>query len=273
MKNLITRTITGIVFVTLIIGSILFSHESFAIVFGIITILGLYEFYHLCETDGIKPMKYYGIFVGTTLFVLISLFSMNLIDKKLLLIIFPLIFLVFIFELYKKSEKPFTNISYTIFGIFYIALPLSLLNFIAKPNFNLGEYQYAVLLGFFLLIWIYDTGAYVFGSLLGRHKLFERVSPKKSWEGSIGGSLACIALAYALSIFYPEIKMVDWIVVSIIIIIFGTFGDLVESLFKRSINCKDSGTIFPGHGGVLDRFDAVLLAAPFVFSYLELIKL
>ena len=212
---------------TLIIGSILFSHESFAIVFGIITILGLYEFYHLCETDGIKPMKYYGIFVGTALFALTSLFSMNLIDKKLLLIVFPLIFLVFIFELYKKSEKPFTNISYTIFGIFYIALPLSLLNFIAKPNFNLGEYQYAVLLGFFLLIWIYDTGAYVFGSLLGRHKLFERVSPKKTIEGAISGLIFGIGAGLFFA-YIPLIKINNGPAIA--------FRTLPGLIFKRTCN-------------------------------------
>ena len=169
--------------------------------------------------------------------------------------------------LYKKSEHPFTNIAYTMLGVFYVSIPFSL--FCASGFVN-GTYSYHIPLGFLLIIWSSDSGAYVIGSLIGRTKLFERISPKKTWEGTIGGGLLSLTLAYVLSNYFIELSRFDWMMISIIIVITGNLGDLAESMFKRSINVKDSGTILPGHGGILDRFDAVFISAPFVFTYIML---
>lgn len=268
MNNFFSRTITGILFVILIVGSILLSQYLFASLFLVITILGILEFNNLVEKDNIKPQKIIGIIVGSALFVSSALFALNLIDGSILLLNIPLFFVIFIIELFRKTEKPFTNIAYTLLGIIYVALPFSLLNFFFTPGSTTGdEYHPAILLGFFLLIWMNDTTAYLIGIWLGKHRFFERISPKKSWEGFIGGTIFTLILAYILSIYFDEFNLLQWLIITIIVVVFGVLGDLVESIFKRSINCKDSGTIFPGHGGILDRFDSVLLATPFVFTY------
>jgi phosphatidate cytidylyltransferase len=138
------------------------------------------------------------------------------------------------------------------------------------PLLHSGPQHYGIVLGFFLLIWLNDTGAYFIGSLIGKHKLFERISPGKTWEGSAGGTLFALLTAWGLSYIFPQIDRTHWLILAIITVVTGTLGDLVESMLKRSLGIKDSGNILPGHGGMLDRFDAVLLSAPFVFVYLAL---
>jgi phosphatidate cytidylyltransferase len=130
-----------------------------------------------------------------------------------------------------------------------------------------------ILVGFFIILWIYDSGAYVFGVSFGKHRLFERISPKKSWEGFIGGSIVAISAANVISVFFTELRLFDWLIISAIIIVFGTFGDLVESLLKRELNIKDSGNILPGHGGILDRFDGIFLSVPIIFAYLQIVRI
>ena len=188
------------------------------------------------------------------------------------MIFIPLIIFVFINELYRNNKKPFSNIAYTLLGIVYIAFPLSLFNFFVFRGSPIVYYTPNILLGFFILLWAYDTGAYLFGVSLGKHRLFPRISPKKSWEGFLGGAITSLIISYFISTYFSELQFQHWIVISFIIIVMGTFGDLVESLFKRSINLKDSGKIFPGHGGILDRIDSILLSAPIVFTYLQLIN-
>jgi phosphatidate cytidylyltransferase len=172
--------------------------------------------------------------------------------------------------LYKRSATPFQNIAYTYLGIIYLAIPFSLL--ILMINFgkgNFGVFTFPVF--YFFMIWANDTFAYLVGSAIGKHRLFERISPKKSWEGAIGGLFFTFVLAFILSQFYSFLSVPQWLELAAIIVVFGNFGDLAESMFKRSIDCKDSGKFFPGHGGILDRFDSVLLSAPFVFIYLQII--
>jgi phosphatidate cytidylyltransferase len=152
-------------------------------------------------------------------------------------------------------------------GIIYIALPFSLLVPIAFLN---GTYQGKLILGLFILMWTIDTGAYIFGKLFGKHKLFERVSPKKTWEGFIGGALVSIGGAFVMCHFIGILAIQHWITIALLMIIFGTLGDLIESMFKRSVGMKDSGKILPGHGGILDRFDSLILAIPIIFAYLQL---
>jgi phosphatidate cytidylyltransferase len=166
---------------------------------------------------------------------------------------------------------PFHNIAITLAGIIYIGIPFSMLNGIAYPEIKAGQgYSPHILLGMIYMIWANDTGAYIVGRKFGKHKLFERISPNKTWEGSFGGAFFALIGAYIISIFYTDIALIDWLIISLIVIVMGTFGDFVESLLKRSLNIKDSGTILPGHGGILDRFDSIIMAAPFVLLYIVL---
>ncbi len=272
MNNFLQRTLTGAVFVILVIGSILWNHYAFSFVFLVFTILGVSEFYALISKTESKPFGFSGILISGFLFLITSYIAISNINIHFLLLLLPLLFADFIIELFRNHKTPFQNIAYTFTGIFYVALPMSLLNFISNPSFSQGIYSKGILIGFFLLIWSNDTFAYLTGMKFGKHKLFERVSPKKTWEGSIGGLIFSLIVAYILSIFVKELNSIQWLGMSIITVVFGTLGDLTESLLKRSLGIKDSGNILPGHGGILDRFDAVLLAAPFVFIYLILIS-
>ncbi len=271
MKNLITRTITGVFFVTFVIGSIIWDKWIFAALLLIFSMLGLWEFFKIFEKNiQIGIQKYFGLLAGVFLFVSVTLCAFGIWDVKFLLINIPLLFIVFIIELFSKNEHPFNNISLVITGIFYVVLPFSLLMFFFNPGFVAGVEQSTFLLGFFILIWSNDTFAYLCGSVLGKHKLFKRISPKKTWEGSIGGAVLTVLIGFILSKYFVDVDVIDWIIISIIIIITATIGDLTESMLKRSLKVKDTGNIFPGHGGVLDRFDAVFVAAPFVLLYLIL---
>ena len=275
MSNFFLRTITGILFVIVIVGSAILNFWVFAAVFGVFTILGLWEFYNLISKTGIKPSKISGTLIGFAVYSIAVVSQAGLIDKYLnifYLIIFTLSILFFFVELYKSSETPFQNISLTFLGIIYIAIPFSLLiSMVNLKTENTGFFTLPVL--YFFIIWTYDTFAYIVGIKFGKNRLFESISPKKSWEGAIGGIFFSFVLAYILSGFYEFISLYQWLGLAAIIVVFGTLGDLTESMLKRSINCKDSGNFFPGHGGILDRFDSVLLSAPFVFIYLKIIEL
>ena len=269
MKNLITRAITGFFFVALLVGAILINQWTFAGLFLLISVAGILEFYSLTEHGNLKPQKLLGSFLGIAIFSLTFLSFSGIISSKYLLGIVPLSVIVFIVELYRKHENPLGNIATTLLGPLYVVLPFALLGGIALSNPQ--SYSPYIILGFFILIWCYDSGAYLFGITLGKNRLFERISPKKSWEGFIGGVLVAFGIAYLLSGYYTGITLLDWLVVAAIVVVVGTYGDLVESMIKRQLGIKDSGSILPGHGGILDRFDAVLLAAPLVYTYFELI--
>lgn len=269
MSNFLTRTITGTLFVIVLIGSILWNKYSFTLLFLLITLFGTWEFYKLSERGDNKPQKITGTILAGILFLSNASIPLGICNFSILIINIPLLFLIFIVELYLKANNPFRNIAFTILGIVYVALPFSLLNHMVYQN---NAYDPQLLLGFLFIIWANDTGAYIFGSWLGKRKLFERISPKKSWEGSIGGALCSFIVAGVIANYFTGITMIDWLVVAGILVVTGTLGDLIESLYKRSKNAKDSGTILPGHGGILDRFDSLLLSSPFVFTYLLLIN-
>ncbi len=268
------RTITGGIFVSILIGAILFSAYSFSLLFFGITIIGLWEFYILSIKTGHDPQKIMGILIGALIFTGNTLnFSSTFRQYTFipLALLLPAIFSVFIIELYRKKDKPFGNIAFTFVGIIYIVLPFSLLSMIAfQDAWWIGSYIYNPhkIAGILFILWASDTGAYLSGKAFGKHKLFERISPGKTWEGTIGGGILSLAIAYVVSLFYKELTVIDWMIISLIIVVIGNFGDLVESLFKRSIDAKDSGTILPGHGGILDRFDSLILSTPFIFMYL-----
>ena len=273
-NNLTQRLITGILGSAAIITAVSLGEWTYFIVFFIICLFALLEFYKLVGLDAVVPQKAYGTFCGVLIFVL-SFFIEGkiLVDGKTLpthyyILIFPLIACIYMIKLYKKAErKPFTNIAFTFLGIFYVAVPFALLNAVA---YDQGHYNYEIILGSLLILWASDTGAYFAGTFFGKRKLFERISPKKSWEGFAGGAALAMIFVFGLSYFLHSLMLHEWIIVGIIIIVGGTFGDLIESLFKRSIEIKDSGDSLPGHGGFLDRFDGLLISAPFIAAYLEI---
>ena len=200
-------------------------------------------------------------------FLLVFLYRGGPYFQSLLRPDFPLVSCVYIIKLYKKSEhKPFTNIAFTFLGIFYIAIPFALLNIASFEN---KQYNYQIMWGCLFILWASDTGAYFAGTLLGKNKLFERISPKKTWEGLFGGVVLAAIITYGIAHYFTSLALWQWVTIAAIIIVGGTFGDLVESLLKRSIEIKDSGDALPGHGGFLDRFDGLLISAPFIVAFLE----
>ncbi len=285
LKNLSTRTLSAVVFVVVLVSCICWNVYSFTTLFFILSIWGLLEFYRLIEKNKVRPNKPLGVLAGILIYSwdLVrfndSIFS-SFINLKVLCLLLPIVFLIFILELYRKSETPFLNIAATVIGFLYVVLPFKLFSSIpvepktiidisgATPDF---VYAWQIPLGIILLIWSNDTFAYLVGSSIGKHKLFERISPGKTWEGSIGGGILTIGAAFLISSkINTSLSTLDWLVIASIIAIIGTMGDLIESMLKRSTGVKDSGSIMPGHGGILDRFDSLILASPFIFSYLYL---
>jgi len=267
-SNLAQRAIAGVVGVALILFAVTVNEWGFIILFTSISVLTQLEFYRLLGLDGNAPLKYYGTFVGGALNVLTFLIEEHYLHSEDYFLISPLLTVIFFIKLYKKNErKPFTNIAFTFLGIIYVALPFALITVIALPG---GHYSYQRVLGCLFLLWASDTGAYFAGTQFGKTKLFERVSPKKSWEGSIGGALSALVVALLLGQYFTDLLPWQWLCIGAIIVVAGTYGDLVESLFKRSIAIKDSGTTIPGHGGFLDRFDGLLLSAPFIATFLKI---
>jgi len=266
VNNLLTRSLTGLVFGVVVIGSILVHQYLFSLLFLIVTVLSFVEFFKLF-LPGRKFWKIPGIFAGVFLYITTFLVANLFVDPHLLIYNIPVIALIFIAELFLNDGDPMSKISLNLTGYVYIALPFSLLNFFFNPTMVEGMIYKEILIGFFVILWINDTTAYLVGSRLGKHKLWQKVSPNKTWEGIFGGIIFGLAAAYILSIFYSIFAPQEWIVFGAVVILFGTLGDLVESMIKRSLKIKDTGKLLPGHGGVLDRFDGMLLAIPFVLIY------
>lgn len=282
MNNLIVRSLSGIVFLVILIGSILFSSISYGLLMIFIITVGMLEYYKLLLPTNHNISKVLGVISGVSLFTLMFLQNTTAVNPKLFLLVALPVAAIFISELYSKSQQPMNAVAITLSAIIYIALPFSLMNMLVfQPNFQesgVMEYHPQMLLVFFIILWTNDVGAYCVGSLLGRsgkHKLFERISPKKSWEGFIGGLtlsiLVAILLYYTWGKNFSGVAPIHWAIVALLISVFGTLGDLVESMLKRSVGVKDSGNIMPGHGGILDRFDAVLIALPIMLVYWQLV--
>lgn len=268
LSNLQQRVIAAVVAVPFIIFMIWYADWTFALLFTMISALTQREFYRLLGLDGFEPLTAYGTLVGCLICLLAYLIEKGLIDTDNYFLLCPASSMIFLIKLYKKRDmRPFTNIGFTFLGIIYVAMPFALLIVLGLRG---SSYHPMIIMGCLLMLWATDIGAYFAGTYFGRRKLFERVSPKKSWEGAIGGALAAALVALGLTFFAPELKPWQWYCVGGIIVVTGTYGDLVESLFKRSIAIKDSGTSIPGHGGFLDRFDGLLLAAPFIITFLKL---
>jgi len=266
MNNFVKRTLSGFIFVTLIIGSILLSRFTFALFFAFVCGWAVCEFHKLSNQKPSIEVNPLTALMGAVLLFLCSFVSASGIWVYPVYPVYGFyVVMVLISELYRKKENPLNDWAYFILGQIFIALPFALLNYILF----IDKWQPILLLSVFVTIWVNDTGAYLIGVTLGKHRLFERISPKKSWEGFIGGASAALLSGYLFSLLIPQISLIEWLVFSEIIVFFGTFGDLIESLMKRTLNVKDSGNVIPGHGGLLDRFDSMLLAAPVIFIYLS----
>ena len=267
MKNLIIRALTGIIFVVVLISAICIHPIFFLILFCIITGLTLWEFGGLVKHyENANLQRTVNMLGGVYLFIATFVHANGLTDGKIFLPYLLFIMLTMIAELYYKAPNPINNWAFTLFAQIYCAGSFSMLNFIGAEPGTPGVMSYTPLfiMAIFIFVWLDDTGAYLVGSLIGKHKLFERISPKKSWEGFFGGLILALASSQAFAWFAPEINRMNWLGLAATVVLFGTWGDLIESLLKRTLGVKDSGNVLPGHGGMLDRFDSVMFIAPFV---------
>ena len=281
MKNFIVRTITSVFFVAAIVTSFL-NPRAMTLLFSIVTGMTIWEFAGLVnDRPFISINRFICTVSGVYLFLAMAGYNSGLTPATVFIPYLVSIIYLMVAELYLKAKDPINNWAYTMLSQLYIALPLSLLNVLAfRSNGYDIQDTYLMPLSVFVFLWINDAGAYCVGSLLGRHKLFPRISPGKSWEGSVGGALLVVAAA-VLIWYYTDLYDVndlgltayEWAGLGLVVVIFGTWGDLIESLFKRTLGIKDSGTVLPGHGGMLDRFDSTLMAVPASVVYLYTLTL
>ncbi|WP_304316694.1 phosphatidate cytidylyltransferase [Phocaeicola plebeius] len=280
-NNFIQRAITGIIFVGVLIGCILGGPISFTLLFALITALTIHEFgVIISKQPDVEINKPICMLAGVFLFFGFAYLGVMPGQTEILIPYLFLIIYLLVSELYLKKKNPLNNWAYTMMSQIYIALSFAMLNVLAYHSIgNEGElsnyqvqYNPILPLSIFIFTWINDTGAYCTGMLFGKHRLFERISPKKSWEGSIGGGVFSIIAAIVMAHYFPFMPISIWIGLALTVVIFGTLGDLTESLLKRTIGIKDSGNILPGHGGMLDRFDSTLMAVPAAVVYLYIIS-
>ena len=281
MKNFITRTLTSILFVAVLVGCILYGRHSFGGLFVLITALSVAEFCRIVNArEGVQVNAVITTISGALLFMAFYLYASGSCDAAIFFPYLLSLLYLLVSELYLKQENPLNNWAYAFMAQLYVALPFALLNVLyfqtdpAHPTFVVEHWN--VPLAVFCFLWASDAGAYCVGSVLGRYfpaRLFPRISPKKSWVGSIGGGLLAMAVAAVFHHFDPMFSLPAWMGFGLVVTVFGTWGDLVESLIKRTLGIKDSGHVLPGHGGMLDRFDSSLLAIPASVVYLHLVQM
>lgn len=261
MKNLLKRSLTGVLYVVIIVATVLISPLTLYLLSAVLTALAILEFERLkavpVKSRAVKTIDIFGGLLLVSIFAAIAhspLTGVFLVPLYLLYIVVRLVV-----ELYRGDALPITSLGHSMLGQLYIALPLGLLNILPL---NGGK---AIVLAMFIMIWLNDTGAFCVGSLAGRHKLFERISPKKTWEGFAGGLIFTIVSAfifkYCFGGYYPQSAAI-LATMGLVVSVTGTWGDLVESMMKRAVHVKDSGNLLPGHGGILDRIDSLLLVIP-----------
>jgi phosphatidate cytidylyltransferase len=246
---------------------------------GLVILIGTqYEYYLMIRNTGLRPQMISGIITGITAYVVSTLVAFGLISKNFYFVLIIMMLIIMIVELYRKQEKPIDSLAHTFFSVLYSAVPFSMFPFSAfsrsgldslLPHENIS-FSPGIVIGFFLLIWANDTGAYLAGMSFGRNRLMERISPKKTWEGFFGGLIIAAIVAWLLSDWLGVVDKIHWLIISLIVSVAGTYGDLIESMLKRSTGVKDSGTIMPGHGGFLDRFDSAIISFPLVYLFISL---
>ncbi len=278
-KNFIVRTITGVLFVAILVTCFL-RPISMIFLFALVTGLTVWEYGGLVnEWDDIQVNRFISTAAGVYLFLAFAGYCTGYTPATVFIPYLVTVIYLIISELYTKAPNPINNWAYTMLSQMYIALPYSMINVLAFQSNAEGEvsFNYLLPLSLFIFLWVNDTGAYCCGSLFGRHKLFPRVSPGKSWEGSIGGAIfvviAAAVIGYLVGGMQGGYTIPVWIGLGLTVVVFGTLGDLVESLFKRTLGIKDSGSILPGHGGMLDRFDSSLMAIPAAVIYFYTLSL
>ena len=278
MNNFFRRTLTGAWIVIFMLGGFWLHPVSFFLT-GLILLIGTqYEYYHLIRNTGTNPRMIPGIITGIIAYVISTLIAAGLVPVAAFLILIPSMSVIMVMELYRKQERQFDSLAHTLFPVLYIALPFSMFPFAAFSRTGLASliphehvlFSPGIIVGFFILLWANDTGAYLTGISIGRHRLMASISPKKTWEGFFGGALISAIVAWFLSEWLGVVDRSHWIIISLIISITGTYGDLFESMLKRSCGVKDSGTILPGHGGFLDRFDSTIMSFPLVYLFILL---
>ena len=278
MDETLKRAISGAVYILLLLASILYSTESFLILFGVFLVISLFEFCNLIQVDKLIP-----VLAGTSLYVLVTFFS-NYNESKssdiqtldiILLASTLLISIKCIVFLFDNNIQSVSTLSKYLYLLGYITLPFV---FITKISFGVNDYNPKIIIGLFILIWTNDTFAYIVGKSMGKHKLFEKISPKKTIEGFFGGLIFAIFAGYLISMYlikpsaqFSDKSILIWMIIAAIVGVIGTIGDLIESKFKRIAGVKDSGKIMPGHGGVLDRLDSVIFVAPFIFLFYKIL--
>lgn len=264
MNNLLQRAITGSLFVSLIIGALWLGIETSFAVISIFLILGVIEYFKLFkENKTIAIHIPMAVFFSLLVFGIVTVTTLEIIPGEFLFSIFPLYFILFLTELWRKKENPLHNIGVMSFCFFYLIIPFYLMFLISTKS----DHENPLAIGMFLLIWTNDTFAYLTGRFIGKTKLFERISPKKTWEGTFGGIIFTLIVAFFISKWSPDYNLTFWVIAACIIAPCSILGDLLESVFKRSLNIKDSGNILPGHGGILDRFDAAIFVVPFFYCW------
>lgn len=271
MSELQKRIFTGFFGAIGFSAAIIWNEWSYFALFFALCLLIMLEFYKLLKHDGNSPLISFGVINGLFIFTLSFLIQKFNWDGRLYSLMFIGLAAVFFFKLYDSkpsTKKPFTDIAFTFLGIIYIAIPLSLFNL---AIFLDTVYNYEIVLGTLIILWASDVGAYFSGKALGKHKLFKRISPKKTWEGTLGGLALALLVTVGISYIFTSFTLIYWLIMACIIVVVGSYGDLFESLFKRSIAIKDSGNVLPGHGGFLDRFDGFLFVAPFVAIFITLV--
>lgn len=282
MKNFITRAITGVLFVAIMVAGFV-QPLTMILLFALITGLALWEYTGLVnQVENVTVNRFISTVAGVYFFIAVAGINSGYIQTNAVFVPYLLtVVYLFISELYARNTNAINDWAYTMLGQMYIALPLAMINVLAfrqSPD-GLITYNFLLPLSVFVFLWINDTGAYCTGSLIGRHKLFPRISPGKTWEGSVGGGLLVVAVAAVIGYWdnrlmgMAGLSVAAWMGLGLVIVVFGTWGDLVESLFKRTLGVKDSGRMLPGHGGMLDRFDSSLMAIPAAVIYLYSITL
>lgn len=277
MKNFIIRALTGIAIVAVQVLCTYLSPISLAALFLLLTALAVNEFLGLLIKKG-KVRIGRPLIVAGSCYLFFAVWLNCLTEASLLALFLPyLLFVIFccVRELYNDDGNPIVNLGAIMLSQLYVALPLSLINLLAFSDCYLYDCSikyYVFPLAMYVFLWLNDTGAYLCGSLLGKHKLFPRISPKKSWEGSIGGAIVAMASAVAVAHFFPVLNVWQWVGMALVVVVAGTYGDLTESMIKRSLDVKDSGRMLPGHGGILDRLDSMLFAIPASVIYLYVLS-
>lgn len=282
MHNFIVRAITGVLFVAVVVTCFL-KPLAMVVFFALVTGLSIWEFTGLVNLrETVKVNRFISTVAGVYLFLAFAGWCMQVVPSAAFVPYLITVVYLFISELYQRNEDAINDWAYTMLSQMYVALPFACINMLAFRSAANGETVYGLLLplSIFIFLWCNDTGAYLAGSLLGKHKLFPRISPGKSWEGSIGGGILVCFIAWLMSYIDENgvlecmgatqtgLTTLQWIGLGLVVVFFGTWGDLVESLFKRTLGVKDSGNILPGHGGMLDRFDSSLMAIPASVVYI-----